>query len=54
MPSTKTEDIKKHGDTLEPLVDRTGISTHRDRKTTDDAGRRKEETEDGRDIGARE
>jgi len=54
MPTTKTEDIKKHGDALEPLIDRTGSSTHRDRNTKDDPTRRQDDAEDRRDVGARE
>lgn len=54
MPTSKTEDIKKHGDTLEPLIDRTGSSTHRNRNTDDDAARPQDDAEDRRDVGARE
>ncbi len=36
MPKPKTEDIKKHGDTLERLIDRSGDSTQRNLGTDDD------------------
>ncbi len=40
MATTKKEEIKKHGDTLEPLIDRTGASTQRPRN--DDSVRRED------------
>lgn len=43
MPNSKKEEIKKHGDTMEPLIDRTGTSTQRPRH--DDAARRSDEVE---------
>jgi hypothetical protein len=43
MASTKKEEIKKHGDTLEPLIDRTGASTQRPRN--DDATRHRRDEE---------
>jgi hypothetical protein len=45
MPKQKTEEIKKHGDTLEPLIDRTGESTQR-RPTDEDARRRDDADKD--------
>lgn len=39
MPKPKTEEIKKHGDTLEPLIDRTGDSTQRKPSADDDLRR---------------
>jgi hypothetical protein len=42
MPKPKTEEIKKHGDTLEPLIDRSGDSTQR-RPSADDVARRQDD-----------
>ena len=39
MPKPKNEEIKKHGDTLEPLIDRTGDSTQRKPSADDDLRR---------------
>ena len=39
MPTKTTEDVKKHGDTLEPLIERTGGSTQRKPANKDDVGR---------------
>jgi hypothetical protein len=49
MPTTKTEEVKKHGDTLEPLIDRTGTPTQRKPSADDDTARR----QDGRDEKVR-
>lgn len=46
MSTTETEDIKKHGDTLEPLIDRTGGSTQRDRNAKDDTARRRDDRDE--------
>jgi hypothetical protein len=46
MPTTKTEDVKKHGDTLEPLIDRTGTSTQRKRSADDDGAPRQDERDE--------
>ena len=47
MPTKKTEDIKKHGDTLEPLIDRTGGSTQRKPGSKEDAAWRPDEADKG-------
>jgi hypothetical protein len=53
MPAKKTEDIKKHGDTLEPLIDRTGGSTQRSPSGNDEpAWRRDEGDKDAPNDGA--
>jgi hypothetical protein len=43
MPKPKNEEIKKHGDTLEPLIDRTGESTQR--RPGDEDARRRDDTD---------
>ena len=63
MPKTKSEATKKHGDKLEPLIDRTGSrSSPEERNETpgddpaelqddDDEDVQNDEVEDRRDIG---
>lgn len=65
MPKAKSEDIKKHGDKLEPLIDRVGSGSSPGKgkeradanpaelQDDDDEDLQNDVAEEGRDIGER-
>jgi hypothetical protein len=55
MPKTKSEPTKKHGDTLEELIERTGDESQEqgDSQSADDTGQRDVDDEDVEDTEER-
>jgi hypothetical protein len=57
MPKTQSEDDKKHGDKLQPLIERTrGSASSRNGKESDDDGEgvQNDDVDTDRDVGERE